>query len=751
MTVRLGARPSVGTGLWLQGGIGHLARLYGLECDAIIGAVMVSVESGQVLCVGCVPDQCQPPDAIRLKDETDLSWVLQGAGTNFGIVISVTFKTYPAQTFSVRDWAVPLDDDNHARLMLRSFDRCIASKVSRDSSADAYLYCDAGQMHLGVTLLQSSSTDGGPNEFPSTLPAVETLLGSEKSSKIVDGVGLFDTEMYISGMHGGHGGGKTSSFKRCVFLKDIGKNTAIDILLAAIHSRPSPLCYFHLLQGGGAVGDKTNDATAFGCREWDFACVVTGVWPRDQDDTTIAHDTVNWVYKIVGNLLPKSLGVYSADLGPNSRDAMLATKAFGPNRRRLASIKHRLDPHNVLAYACPLLTPRLQPKLIVLVKGEHGVGKDYCAEIWDSVFETQDYKSLVVSISDVTKREYAAATGVDLNLLLGDRAYKEQHRKALTAFFREQLRRRPRLAEEHFLDVVYSTVDVEVLLITGMRDEAPVITLSHLVPDSKLLDVRIEASKAVRITRRRCQDEDNDSSYMNGSSAGAKPSVMDYLPSFTFDNDAAGDEAVRVFAMDRLLPYLSEELQQLATMVRSVSDFPRPGIEFRHVLNIGQQPGGLTLCASLLHSLFSGNWEMIDAVICCEAGGFLFASRLEEMVKAPIVPIRGPGKLPPPTISVSKCTSHISSHSSKTSEKETFEMDANAIHKGASVVVVDDVLATGETLLAVLKLLIKADVHAEDVSVMVVVEFPVHRGREFLRGQGFGRVHIQSLLVFGGD
>ncbi|KAJ4258207.1 hypothetical protein NW762_008354 [Fusarium torreyae] len=335
LTVPLGARPSVGTGLWLQGGIGHLARMYGLRCDASVGAVMVSVESGQVLYVGCVPGQCQPPDAIRPKDETDLMWALQGAGTNFGIVISVTFQVYPAQTFTVRDWSVPLDDYDHARLMLKNFDRRVASKI-----------LETGLQTRICTL-------------PSTPSAVETILGPEKSRKTVDGVGLFDTEMYIPGMHGGHGGGKTSAFKRCVFLEGIGKNTIIGILMAAIDSRPSHLCYFHLLQGGGAVGDVAEDAAAFGCRKWDFACVVTGVWPRDQNDTQLANDTVTWVYKITVELLPMSLGVYSADLGPDPRDAVLTIKAFGPNRQRLASLKRRFDPQNVLAYACPLLTPRL--------------------------------------------------------------------------------------------------------------------------------------------------------------------------------------------------------------------------------------------------------------------------------------------------------------------------------------------------------------------------------------------------------
>ena len=72
------------------------------------------------------------------------------------------------------------------------------------------------------------------------------------------------------------------------------------------------------------------------------------------------------------------------------------------------------------------------------------------------------------------------------------------------------------------------------------------------------------------------------------------------------------------------------------------------------------------------------------------------------------------------------------------------------IPRGGSVVVVDDVLSTGETLCAVLQLLDEASIGAEDISIMVVAEFPTHHGRELLRQHGFGRINIQSLLVFGG-
>lgn len=118
VTVPLGARPSVGAGLWLQGGIGHLARLYGLACDAIVGAVVVSVDSSKALCIGRVPNQHRPAGAVRPENETDLLWAIKGAGTNAGIVVSVVFKAYVAPTYSTRNWIVPLSDSLEARLRL---------------------------------------------------------------------------------------------------------------------------------------------------------------------------------------------------------------------------------------------------------------------------------------------------------------------------------------------------------------------------------------------------------------------------------------------------------------------------------------------------------------------------------------------------------------------------------------------------------------------------------------------------------
>jgi adenine/guanine phosphoribosyltransferase-like PRPP-binding protein len=133
-------------------------------------------------------------------------------------------------------------------------------------------------------------------------------------------------------------------------------------------------------------------------------------------------------------------------------------------------------------------------------------------------------------------------------------------------------------------------------------------------------------------------------------------------------------------------------------------------------------------------------------------------------VDLPMVLIREAGKLPPPMVSVSKPMSHVRSvkpgggvqdgalvTSLGSKEKvKRIEMDRDVLRRGAKVVVVDDVLATGETLCAVLELLKAAGVGAADISVMIVAEFPVHCGRQLLRQRGFREVKVQSLLVFGG-
>jgi adenine/guanine phosphoribosyltransferase-like PRPP-binding protein len=750
VTVPLGSRPSVGAGLWLQGGIGHLARLHGLACDAIVGAVMVSVDSGQVLCLGYVPREHQPAISVRAENETEILWGLKGAGTNLGIIVSVTFRAYTAPVYVVRNWVVPVSGGLEAQLKLGRFDELIARKLSRNCSADAYLYWEDSQLYLGFTMIESTTASAVSKCSFST--TVGSYLGAEEDEvKVVDNIGLFETEMYLSKIHGGHGRGKTSSFKRCLFMKEIGNPKVAERLVAAMEARPSSLCYLHLLQGGEAISDIAAEATAFGCRDWHFACVITGVWFRNQDCTEVARAAVEWVYNVADDLLPLSSGAYCADLGPDPRDAALASRAFGVNWQQLVQLKNRLDPRNVLAYACQIPKPPLGPKLILLVTGESCAGKDYCADVWVSMFEERALTARAVSISEAIKREYAVATGADPDRLLSDRDYKEQHRPALTAYFMEKVQHQPWLPEEQFMRVVHGAADVGVLVITGMRDKAPVAALSHLVPNSKLLEVYVQASEQMRRFRKGRDHVDINCAHNKMiEPVELHREALSYRPSAVFDNEMHGNEAARNFFEDKLLPLVHEDLLRLADMVPPAPNFPHENVTFRHVLGISQQPNGLALCTSLLQSHFIGDWSNVAAVACCEVGGIVFASALSLRVNVPLILIREAGKLPPPTISAVKSQSHVSSLIRGSSEQKRIEIERRAVPKNGGIVVIDDTLASGETLCAVLQILKDTGVGAESMSAMVVAELPIHRGRELLCRRGFSGVSVQSLLTFGG-
>lgn len=357
------------------------------------------------------------------------------------------------------------------------------------------------------------------------------------------------------------------------------------------------------------------------------------------------------------------------------------------------------------------------------------------------MFVEHHHEACAISISDEVKRQYALASGADLSKLLDERIYKEQHRPALMSFWQKQVQARPQLPEEEFMRVVNEVEGLDVLIIIGMRDAAPATVFSPLVPESRVVEVRIER-------------DDNTLGLF------PDPSTPDYRPSFTFINSVDGNSFACQFAKNHLLPFLHADLDKLASMVRPIPNFPSTGIAFRHILGIAKEPGGLALCTSLLQNHFIGDWNTVDKVVAPEVGGILFASALAMKVDVPLWLVREGAKLPPPKVAVGKSMSFVSSALGKgegimgegeaTKEKK-IEIEQDVVSRGGSVVVIDDVLSTGKTLCAVLELLKEAGIDQEDVSVLVVAEFPEHRGRELLWQRGFGRVSVRSLLVFGGN
>jgi adenine phosphoribosyltransferase len=391
-------------------------------------------------------------------------------------------------------------------------------------------------------------------------------------------------------------------------------------------------------------------------------------------------------------------------------------------------------------------------KLIILFTGESCAGKDFTASVCESVFAIYnggDRKVVVASISDAFKQRYAKATGADLSRLLNDRLYKESHRSALTDFFEKGVQYRPLLHEETFLEVVTAAADVDVLLITGMREEAPVATYAHLFPSTKLVEVYVEASKNIRAARKECRGSQEDSTQISNDDLHDRNGSLG--AGLIFHNNSLGQDAAARFCKQHLLHLVDRNVQQLADMIATVEHWPRPDLKFRHILGIVEQPGGLELCVSLMSSHLSSLERKVDVIACCESGGFVFAGALAHKIGARLAIIRKAGKLPPPVIVTCKAASFITSLAGQCLDHTNIEIGANVISHGSRVLIIDDLLATGTTLCAMISLLLIAGVALEDIQIMVVVELPHHRGRAFLRQQGFGRAAVHSLLVLNGE
>jgi hypothetical protein len=105
---------------------------------------------------------------------------------------------------------------------------------------------------------------------------------------------------------------------------------------------------------------------------------------------------------------------------------------------------------------------------------------------------------------------------------------------------------------------------MDILLIIGMRDEAPVAALLHLVPDSRLLKICIKASEEMRRVRRGYYSSNNDSNDNKGKkdskNGRSNLTALNYRPSLIFDNNTTGNEAAKRLAKYYLLPFFYKDL-----------------------------------------------------------------------------------------------------------------------------------------------------------------------------------------------
>ncbi len=172
-------------------------------------------------------------------------------------------------------------------------------------------------------------------------------------------------------------------------------------------------------------------------------------------------------------------------------------------------------------------------------------------------------------------------------------------------------------------------------------------------------------------------------------------------------------------------------MEELRSMIREVPDFPKPGILFYDITTLLKDPKGLSLAADKLADAARGN--KVDVVAGMESRGFLFGPLLALRLGTGFALMRKPGKLPAATTSVSYDLEYGT---------ESLEIHSDAVRPGQRVLIADDVLATGGTAAAAVKLV--EELGGEVAALSFLIELDFLRGRDRLEGY-----EVSSLLHYG--
>lgn len=173
-------------------------------------------------------------------------------------------------------------------------------------------------------------------------------------------------------------------------------------------------------------------------------------------------------------------------------------------------------------------------------------------------------------------------------------------------------------------------------------------------------------------------------------------------------------------------------MKRLEEYIRSIPDFPHEGIIFRDITTVLQDADGLHLAIdSIIERLKDVDF---DVVIGPESRGFIFGVPVAYAMHKAFVPIRKKGKLPCETLSIEYDLEYGSAE---------LEIHADAVKKGQKVVIVDDLMATGGTTEAMVKLL--EQMGAEVVKMCFVIELAGLKGREKLKAYD-----VESLVIYEG-
>ena len=176
-------------------------------------------------------------------------------------------------------------------------------------------------------------------------------------------------------------------------------------------------------------------------------------------------------------------------------------------------------------------------------------------------------------------------------------------------------------------------------------------------------------------------------------------------------------------------------MKNIEQYIRTIPDYPKKGIQFRDVTTLFQDPRGFRMAIDMLLHPYAG--VQIDKVAALEARGFILGGAIAHQLSVGFVPIRKKGKLPFQTMEEAYTLEY---------GEAVMQMHTDAIQQGERVLLVDDLIATGGTCEAGIKLLERAG--ATLVGCAFVIDLPDLGGKKLVESLG---ASVHALCAFDGE
>ena len=309
-------------GLTLGGGIGWLMRKYGLTCDNLLSADMVTAEGKEII--------------AGEAENTDLFWAIRGGGGNFGVATSFTFRLHPVRDVLAGAIVYPADN---AREVLRNYRYCLPAFPDELTTMFLFLTLQPaqylpGHLHGMKAVAVYLCYAGEPQQG---LRSVQPLR--ELSAPLFDTVAVMPYPGFQRMFDANAPSGLLNYWKSVYF--EAMSDACIETIADHAEKMTSALTQIHLQHMQGAAGRVPEDATAFSHRRALCSLNIVTKWTdHAESDRHIA-----WTRNFAEALQPYAQGVYVNFLGEEGDERVRA--AYNPETyKRLIALKTKYDPSN---------------------------------------------------------------------------------------------------------------------------------------------------------------------------------------------------------------------------------------------------------------------------------------------------------------------------------------------------------------------------------------------------------------------